>query len=378
MSVGVFQAMAQDELNTLNTACPFLMISPDARGGGMGDIGVSSSPDAASMHWNPAKYAFAENEASFQVSYVPWLRELVDDIGLSYLAGYYKIDERQTVAASLKYFSLGEITFTDINGLPQGDYKPNEFAVDATYSRKFSPKWSGAVAARFIYSNLTLGQEVQGQQTYAGKAVAADIAVYHEDKYVLGNGMRGTLAFGINISNIGSKISYSSDADADFLPTNLRIGPSFRLDLDEFNSITVFVEVNKLLVPTPPVYATDSMGNPIIDPSTGKYEIESGKDPDVSVFKGMIQSFGDAPGGFKEEMKEFQWSVGAEYWYSKMLGIRAGYFHEAATKGNRQYFTLGAGIRYNVFGLEAGYLIPTNSQASPQDNTLRFTLSFNF
>ncbi len=362
---------AQDDINAITTAVPFITISPDARSGGMGDVGVSTSPDVSSMYWNPAKYAFIEKDMGFAISYSPWLRELVDDIGLAYLVGYKRLDDRSAIAASLRYFSLGQIQFTDNQGVSKGTYQPNEWAFDATYSRKFTPKLSGAVAARFIYSNLTQGQFVQGAETHAGVSVAADVSVYYRNEYNFSNGRKGQLGLGMNICNIGSKINYSNGTEKAFIPTTLKFGPTFSLDLDKFNSLSFTLEFNKLLVPTPPIYypdSTDASGNPVI---------EKGKDPDVSVLQGMIQSFYDAPDGFSEELKEFAYSLGVEYWYNKQFAVRGGYFHESEIKGAREYFTLGASLRYNVFGLDVAYLIPT-SQRSPLENTLRFTLIFDF
>lgn len=367
------------DLNTITTAVPFLQIAPDARAGGMGEAGVSSSPDANSMHWNPAKYTYLKNSMGFSMSYSPWLRALVSDINLAYLTGYFKIDENQTVAGSLLYFSLGDITFTDIQGATIGNYRPNEFALSAAYSRKLTEKLSGAVTARFINSNLTQGQSVGGASTKPGRSIAADIALYSEHDVEFPN-MEGYFAWGLNISNIGSKISYSDDnTERDFIPTNLRFGPSLTLDIDDFNRLSFMVDVNKLLIPTPPIYATDSItGLPIFD-DNGEQIIAFGKDPNVSVPVGMFQSFYDAPGGFKEEMREFSFAVGVEYWYDKQFAVRGGYFHEDRLKGNRKFFTLGAGLRYNVFGLDFAYLIPTGGQAkNPLENTLRFTLHFDF
>jgi hypothetical protein len=369
--------IGQQSQNTITTAVPFLMIGPDARSGGMGEVGAATAPDASSQHWNPAKYPFADKDMSIGISYSPWLRKLVNDINLAYLNFYKKIGDKQAVHASLTYFSLGDITFTDISGEVIGNYKPNEFAIDAGYSRKFSEKFSGSVVGRFIYSNLTQGQFVQGVSTKPGTSIAADVALYYKTDLSI-SGLAGSdLAFGLDISNIGAKISYSDDDQAkDFIPTNMRLGGSLGIDIDDYNSFRFSMDVNKLLVPTPPIYKVDTTGQPIIGPD-GKPEIEAGMDPDVSVVTGMIQSFYDAPGGFSEEMKEFIWVVGVEYWYDKQFGVRAGYFHESKMKGNRQFFTLGLGLRYNVFGLDFSYLIPTQ-QNNPLANTLRFTLTFNF
>lgn len=366
------------DLNTITTAVPFLQIAPDARSGGMGEAGVSSAPDANSLHWNPAKYTYIENSMGFSMSYSPWLRALVSDINLAYLTGYAKLGDDQVISGSLLYFSLGDITFTDIQGGTIGNYRPNEFALSAAYSRKLTKNLSGAVSARFINSNLTQGQSVGGASTKPGRSVAADIALYSQHDVQFPT-MDGYFAWGLNISNIGSKISYSDDnTERDFIPTNLRFGPSLTLDIDDYNRLSFMVDVNKLLIPTPPIYATDSLGLPILG-EDGSQLIAFGKDPNVGVPVGMLQSFYDAPGGFKEEMREFSFAVGVEYWYDKQFAIRGGYFYEDRLKGNRKFFTLGAGLRYNVFGLDFAYLIPTGGQAkNPLENTLRFTLHFDF
>ncbi|MFO8066757.1 MAG: type IX secretion system outer membrane channel protein PorV [Bacteroidales bacterium] len=351
-------AQDDDEVNTVTTAVPFLMITPDARAGAMGDAGVSSTPDVFSMHWNPAKYAFMEADFGAAISYTPWLRNLVNDIGLSYLSGFYKLDELQTVAASLVYFSLGEIQFTDENAVPTGIYKPNELAVDVAYSRLLSENLSGAVAVRYIYSDLTQGQYVGGGtiETRPGTAVAADVAVYYKRELELST--PALLAFGVNISNIGNKISYTDDINANFIPINLRLGPSLLFDLDEYNQFAVMLDLNKLLVPTP---------NP-----ERREEIE-----EMSVVAGMFNSFSTAPGGFSEHMNEITYSAGLEYVYDKQFALRAGYFNEHRLKGNRKYFTLGLGLKYSVLGLDFSYLVPVGT-LSPLQNTMRISLSFDF
>jgi len=364
--------IGQNSTNTITTAVPFVGIGPDARSGGMGELGAATEPDANSMHWNSAKYAFIDKKFGFSVSYSPWLKKLVPDINLAYLTGYAKIDDRSAVAGSLKFFSLGEIAFTDITGFNYMNVRPSEFSLDGAYSRKFSQKISGAVAARFIYSNLTAGQEVEGTTTKAGTSVAADVAFFYTTDLSVPWLESSKLALGATITNIGSKMSYSNDdLNKDFIPTNLRLGPSWLLNLDEFNSFRFSLELNKLLVPTPPILYPDSTDD------AGNYVIYDGMDDNVSVPKGMYQSFYDAPGGFSEELKEFIWIVGAEYWYAKQFSVRGGYFHESTMKGGRQFFTLGVGLRYNVFGLDFSYLIPTEQQ-NPLANTLRFTLVFDF
>jgi len=366
----LFTSNAFSQRNPITTAVPFLLIAPDARGGGMGDAGVSSTPDVYSLFWNPAKYAFADKDFGFGIGYVPWLRGLVNDIGLASVAGYKKFGDKQAIALSLRYFSMGTVTFTNDQGLELGDVKPNEWTVDATYARKFSPSFSGAVAGRFIYSNLVPVKYIENVRP--GTSVAADVSLFYHKELEIKGLTASWFSFGLNISNIGAKMSYSSSSiTRDFIPTNLRLGPSFTMDIDEYNRLSVSVDLNKLLVPTPPIYATDTSGNPI------KGEIAKGKDPNVSVVTGMIQSFYDAPGGFKEELQEWTVSPAIEYWYNKLFSIRAGYFYENVNKGDRQFFTIGAGLRYNVFGLDFSYLVPVKSN-NPLQNTMQFTLLFNF
>lgn len=357
-----------NNINTVTTAVPFLMIGPDSRGAGLADIGVASTPDVNSLYWNPSKYAFLENDMGVSVSYAPWLRSLVSDINLAYLTGYKKIGDDQAIAASLKYFNLGTIDFTDNTGNTTYTAHPNEMAIDVCYSRKLSPHFSGGIAFRFIRSNLTDGQDISDSHTatHPGTSVAADLSAYYQKRSSMGKGIDNSLfAFGVNISNIGSKISYTENLERDFIPTNLRIGPSWTINLDQFNTIMFEIDANKLLVPSPPKY--NKTGDTII----------SGKNPNVSPIQGIFQSFSDAPGGFKEEMQEISPSIGVEYWYDKQFAIRGGYFYEASNKGNRKYFTVGLGLKYNVFGLDFAYLIPVE-QHNPLENTLRFTLSFDF
>lgn len=362
-------------INTITTAVPFLMITPDSRAGGMGDAGVASSADANSIHWNTAKLAFAQKNMGFALSYTPWLRRLVPDINLGYLSGYKKMGKDQAIAASLRYFSLGNIQFTDINGNNIGQFNPNEFALDVAYSRKLSDNFSGGMALRYIYSNLTNNITVQGANTRPGQSVAADLSGFYTKPDIEMGQRKGSFSAGLNISNIGAKVRYSENADRDFIPINMRLGAGFTFELDKFNSITILYDLNKLMVPSPPVFERDSAGQPVIDPSTGEQKILNGKDPDRGIVPGMFGSFTDAPDGFSEEMREFTHSIGMEYWYDKLVAFRAGYFYEAPSKGNRQFVSLGAGLRYNVFGIDFAYLIPTIQQ-HPLQNTLRFTLIF--
>ncbi len=370
---GYDDILGQRDVNTITTAVPFLLIAPDARAGALGDAGVSSAPDIHSMHWNPAKYAFMEPEMGIAVSYTPWLRTLVPDINLSYLSGYRRLDDLQTVAFSLKYFTLGDVNFTDDVGNYMGTVRPNEFSFDVAYARVLGDFLAGAIAARFIYSDLTQGQLAGGMETQPGISLAADVAAYYHRE--LDWDTRTYFSAGFNISNMGNKITYTEDINADFIPINLRLGPSMTFELDDFNQIALMVDFNKLLVPTPPIYARDENGQLI--PTDDGWEIESGRDPNRSVVAGMLGSFSDAPGGFREELNEITISAGAEYWYDQQFALRAGYFHEHASKGNRKYFTLGVGLKYNVFGLDFAYLVPV-AQRSPLENVLRFSLSFDF
>ena len=365
MLSSVFNSYGQSgsgELNAIVTVVPFLTIAPDSRAGGMGDAGVATSPDVFSMHWNPAKFAFIDGKGGIGLSYSPWLRSLVPDINIALLSGYSRIDKKQVVSSSLLYSSLGDVPFTDEFGNLERTFTPNEFAFDLGYSRLFSENLSGGIAFRFIYSNLTGGSYSGGIATKPGISFAADISGYYtKDINILDKD--GNVAAGINFSNIGSKMSYSDSQTSDFIPINMRIGGSVTVHLDSYNSITASLDLNKLMVPTPPVYManTDS--------------IIAGKDPDVSVPVAIFQSFVDAPGGFREEMHEITTSAGLEYWYNNIFAIRGGYFREHETKGNRKYFTAGAGFRLNAFTLDFSYLMPL-VQNHPLARTLRFSLEF--
>ena len=393
-----FQAAGQqcgDQLNTITTAVPFLLISPDSRAGGMGDAGVAVSPDANAIHWNPAKLAFAPNDAEFSMSYSPWLRNLVPDMSLAYLAGYKRLsNKRSAVGMSLRYFNLGSILFTNEAGQTIRDFKPAEFAVDLAFAQQFSENFSGGIAIRYVNSNLTGGISVQGANSKAGQSVAADVSFYYRKEQIQLGDKDATFAFGTNISNIGAKMSYTETSAQNFIPINLRIGPSIKLELDQYNSISFNMDVNKLLLPTPPVYLLDAARNkPIIDPVTQRYQVASGRDPNVGIMTGILGSFSDAPGNvsyddngdpvvesgsrLREELREINLAGGFEYWYAQQFAFRTGYFWEHYTKGNRKYLTLGAGVKYSIFTLDLSYLI-ANTQRSPLANTLRFTLGFKF
>lgn len=380
--------IGRDAPNTITTTVPFLLIAPDTRAGGLGDAGVATTPDVNSMHWNPAKYVFIEKEVGVSISYTPWLRQLVSDMNLAYVSGYKKFNKENAISASLLYFDLGSIQFRDINNALLRDFTPHEFAIDFGYSRLLSEKFSGAVAMRFIYSNLTGGIEVQGQQSFPGKSVAADVAFYYINPEIELLGMNSTFMWGLNISNIGSKISYTSNEYRDFIPTNFRTGVGYQMQLDDYNQLMLTVDLNKLLVPTPPVYYNvgDTLPNGQIV-TAGDKIIKYGRDPNISVPAALFSSWYDAPGvatpfvkngkasPFREELAEFTISAGLEYWYDKQFALRLGYFNEHQYKGNRKYFTIGAGLKMNVFGLDFAYLIPT-TQANPLQNTMRFTLIF--
>ncbi|MBR9861141.1 type IX secretion system outer membrane channel protein PorV [bacterium] len=351
--------------NVITTSVPFLLITPDSRAAGMGDLGAATPGDANSIHWNPAKMAFIENKAGISLSGAPWLRTLVPDVWFYYLSGYTKIgdQDRSAVAASLRYFTLGDIQFTDENGNPLGNYEPKEFAFDGSYSTQLSDHFSMGIALRFIFSDLARGQTgVSGAEIKAGLAGAGDISAYYKNDVKLGS-KDFEYGIGATISNIGNKITYTNDAERDFIPINLRVGTFWKTQLDEYNEIGFGVDFNKLLVPTPQ-YEFDTMGNII------------GRIPsNAPVIQGMLQSFGDAPGGFREELNEITVSIGAEYWYAGQFALRAGYFYENANKGAREYVTFGAGLKYSVFQIDAAYLQPF-SRRHPLQNTIRFSLLF--
>ena len=355
-------AQKEDFFNPVNTSVTSQTIAPDARSAGMGDVGVATDPDVVSQYWNPAKYPFTISRAGVALNYTPWLRELVNDMDLAYLAGYYRIGDYSAVSASLRYFSLGEVflgTSDDAMTI-----NPYEMSLDVAYSLMLSEKFSIGAAVRWIYSDLTYDYT---SDTAPGSAFAADLACYYQNYINLGQ-RECQLGLGLNISNIGSKISFGGDNNAEFIPTNMRLGASLMIPIDEYNRFTIAADANKLLVPT---YPKQEDGE-----STEDYQERVQKNYyDVSSISGIFKSFGDAPGGFKEELQEVQWSVGGEYVYHDKFALRAGYHHESANKGTRKYFTVGAGFKMSVFSLDAGYVIAT-AKSNPLDQTLRFSLSF--
>lgn len=356
---------AKGQANTINvvtSAVPFLRISPDARSGGMGDVGIATAADANSMFWNLAKTPFNKNVGGVSVTYTPWLKDLgLNDVYLATLGGFYKLDEEQAISASLRYFSLGNIQFTDYNGELRGDFRPREFAFDAGYSRKLSNKLGIGMALRYINSSLAKGDPNNSGNTYkAGTSIAADLSVFHSDLKADGSGWN----WGVSVTNLGTKISYTNDASQkDYIPANLGLGAAYTKVFDETSKITFGLDLHKLLVPTPP------------DSAEGLAKYRS-----TGVVSSWFKSFGDAPGGFSEELKEIQISAGGEFWYNDQFALRAGYFYENPLKGNRKYFTVGAGLKYETFGLNFSYLIPSGQgvNRNPLSNTLRFSLVFDF
>lgn len=360
----ILKAQSTSPINVVTTAVPFLRISPDARAGGMGDVGIATSPDANSAFWNLAKTPFNSNKGGVSITYTPWLKGLdINDVYLASLSGFYKLDENQAISGSLRYFSLGNIQFTDNNGTELGQYRPREFALDAGYSRKLSDKLGLGITLRYINSSLASGDPNNSGTIYKpGTSVAADLSMFHNGVNEDGSGLN----YGVTLSNLGAKISYTNDAtQKDYIPANLGLGVAYTKVFDQDSKITFGLDIHKLLVPTPPALG-DSAG-------LQKYRNQG-------VVSSWFNSFGDAPGGFSEEMKEVQASVGAEFWYQNQFALRAGYFYENPTKGNRQYFTLGAGLKYETFGLNFSYLLPSGNgvNRNPLSNTLRFSLVFDF
>ena len=365
--LGVLTASAQDKrdmFNPVRNSVTSQTIAPDARAAGMGDVGVATDPDVNSQYWNPAKYPFAISRAGVALNYTPWLRQLVNDMDLAYMAGYYRIGDYSAVSASLRYFSLGEVqTSTSVSGDAM-TINPYEMSVDVAYSLMLSEKFSIAAAVRWIYSDLTYDYT---SDTSPGSAFAADLGLYYQNYINIGD-RESQLGLGLHISNIGSKITFGGTDDSEFIPTNLRLGGSLMIPIDDYNRFTIAADANKLLIPT---YPQQKDGE-----STEDYQKRKQKDYyDLSSIGGIFKSFGDAPGGFKEELQEVNWSVGAEYTYHDQFSVRAGYHNESANKGNRKYFTVGAGLKMSVFSLDAGYVIAT-AKSNPLDETLRISLSF--
>ena len=350
--------------NAVTSAVAFLRITPDARGGSMGDVGIATSADANSMHYNTSKIAFADKNLSVSATYTPWMRALgLNDVYIAYLAGYKKIDDNQGLGFGLRFFSLGNIDFTNSAGESLGSGNPNEFELTGGYSRKLSEKLSVGLAGKFIYSNLASNQQVDGVQIKPGKAGAADFSMTYKSPIVK---KKSDYTIGMSLQNIGSKITYTNSVNKEYIPANFGLGLAYHTKLDEFNELTFSADLNKLMVPTPERPCTDEDADGICD-----YK-------QFSVARSLGKSWSDAPGGFSEEMKEFTYGIGAEYWYDQQFAVRAGYFYEHYSKGNRKYFTVGLGVKYNIFGLNFSYLVPTTNQRNPLDNTLRFSLIFDF
>jgi len=363
---GIKDKLDRVGLNTVTTAVPFLNISPDARSSGMGDAGVALSPDANAMHWNPAKLVFIDSDVNSGISfsYTPWLKKLVPDISMTYLSYYKLIKKNQAIGASMRYFALGDIAFTGPSGAVMGNYSPNEYAIDLAYSRQISNCVSVGLTGRYIYSNLTGGIPVSGIGTKPGRSASVDASWYFHNPDVILFKKDTKFSMGANVSNIGGKISYSESGETSFIPINIKLGSALEIKLDDYNTISFVGDFNKLLVPTPPV--RDKNGTIVL-----------GKNPNRSVVSGMFGSFSDAPGGFGEEVREVNSSFGMEYWYDNQFAFRTGYFYEHPYKGNRQYFTFGAGVKWSTFTLDMAYLVATD-QRNPLENTLRFSLLFDF
>ena len=366
MGISPLTATAQEKVDMFNpekNSVTSQSIAPDARAGGMGDVGAATDPDVASQFWNPAKYPFTISRAGVSLNYTPWLRQLVSDIDLAYLVGYYRIGDYSAVSGSLRYFSLGEVFYGDTDDT-QMTLNPYEMSFDVAYSIMLSEKFSIAAGVRWIYSDLTYNYS---DTSSPGSAFAVDLAAYYQNYVIIGQ-RECQLGIGLDISNVGSKINFGGDENSEFLPANLRLGASLMVPVDEYNRFSIAVDANKPLVPTMPVKMDGESDEDFITRKQNDYY-------DVSPISGIFKSFGDAPGGFKEEMQEIRWSVGAEYVYNDKFSLRAGYHHESENKGNRKYFTVGAGFKMNVFSLDAGYVIAT-AKSNPLDQTLRFSLSF--
>lgn len=365
LAQSIIVGQENESIRTITTAVPFLNITPDARAGGMGDAGAATEPDNFSNYWNVSKLAFKKEQYGLGVSYTPWLANLgVNDIFLAYVSGYMKLRQEDAIGVSMRYFSLGNIQFTNENGTEIGQFSPNEFTFDASYSRALSPDFSVGLAGRFIHSDLTGGvSNSAGTDAKPASTAAIDLTSYYQKDILIGPSL-GQIAFGGAITNFGPKVSYSNNDQRDFIPTNLRLGGRFTYEIDPYNKISLNLDGNKLLVPSPIV--VENVG-----------ELDSLDQPNYSLLRGVFGSFSDAEGGFSEEMQEIMVSIGVEYWYSNIIALRGGYFHEHANKGNRKFFTAGLGLRYQKLGFDFSYLIATNPN-NPLRNTLRFSISFDF
>jgi len=366
-------------INPITTAVPFLLISPDSKQGAMGDVGAATEPDVNSIHWNGSKLAFTDKKFGVGFTVTPWLRNLVPDINMYYLAGYGKLNDKQTIGASLRYFSLGNIELTDPTGVRTGSFKPNEFSIDLAFSQKLSKNFSLGVATRFINSSISR-VFFNGSSGNAASTFAVDLSMFYKSNELKLGDKKAIATAGLAFTNIGAKIKYSNDQN--FIPMNMRLGGGLKTKFDDFNSFGVYLDFNKLLVPTPPIYeysvnATTGQAELVFDPVTGEKVIAEGKDPNVPVIEGILQSFSDAPGGAKEELQEINTAFGLEYDYNNTFMVRGGFFYESKAKGGRQYFTVGAGFRFKVITVDMSYLIPTALQ-NPLQRTWRITLSFNF
>jgi hypothetical protein len=358
----------------ITTAVPFLNFAPDSRHSGMGDVGVATSPDANSAHWNSGKLAFIKDDMGFSLSYSPWLGKLVNDMSVSYLTGFKKIDENSAFAFDLRYFNMGDIQLTDGLGNTLGEFNPRDIAIGGTYSRKLSQNLGLGISARFIHSNLSGAiSSAGGSEARAGISVGADIGLYYQKPVFVG-ARDGVWSWGLAMTNIGPKITYNSAEDLDYIPTNFRIGTAYMINLDPVNSITFALDFNKLMVPTPPLYETNQDGTLKTD-ENGNLIIAAGEDPNRALISGMFGSFSDAPDGFREELKEFTISAGIEYQYAQKFAFRTGYFYENQSKGGRRYFTMGLGFDLKKVGFDFSYLVP-QTQNHPLAETLRFSLLY--
>lgn len=364
------QASGDCIANTVGTALPFLTIIPDSRSGAMGDAGIAISPDANAMHFNPSKLAFADKDMSISATYTPWLSNIgVPDVYLAYLSGYKKINKQQAIGGSIRFFSLGEIDFRDSNGGSTGRGKPREFEIAGSYARQLGEQFSASLSAKYIYSNLAGGQQVDAIDVKPANSFAVDVGLTYFHNLSLGS-IPSKLRYGLSLTNMGSKVTYIESLTRDFIPAQIGLGTTLEMDVDDYNQFNISFDIKKLMVPTP-----------ISRLDTQRFDVKPQNDiadyREKSLFNGMLGSFADAPGGLKEELREIYYSLGLEYWYAQQFAVRAGYYYENPLKGDRQFLTVGFGIRYNIFEMNFSYLVPTNNQQNPLDNTLRFSLIFN-